>query len=372
MVLDSAPSGTVTVRPQATGDTDVTVTPTSLRFTASNWSELRTVTVTARADADSEDDTATVSHAVSGAPGLAGRDVAVTVTDDDEASTGIMVRLSPERVDEGGGAKTVTVTAALNGAALTVDTDVSVQVRAGTGAGVASATDFAAVPAALVLTIRAGETEARGTFRLTPVDDDLDEGDGETVEVTGSATVSGTLSVSVYALTIVDDDGRGLEVSRTALTVTEGSSATYTVRLASLPTGPVTVAVSVPDNADVTVMPESLAFSVANWSGRQTVTVEAADDPDGDADMATVTHAATGGGYDGITGSDVAVAVRDNDRASRVVQLAVDPATVDEDGGAGVARGDGDARRRGARERDGWWRSRRPAARRRRARTSRP
>ena len=331
VVLDSAPSGTVTVRPQATGNADVTVSPSSLRFTASNWSEMQTVTVSAREDADSENDAATVSHAVSGAPGLAGRDVAVTVTDDDEASTGIALRLSPETVDEGGGAKTVTVTAALNGAALTVDTDVSVQVRAGTGAGVASATDFTAVPAALVLTIRAGETEARGTFRLTPDDDDLDEGDGETVEVTVSGTPA--LPVTGAELVIVDDDGRGLEVSRMALTVTEASSAIYTVRLASLPTGPVTVAVAVADNPDVTVRPESLAFSVANWETRQTVTVSAADDPDGDADMATVTHAATGGGYDGITGSDVAVAVRDNDRASRTVQLAVEPATVEEDGG---------------------------------------
>ena len=334
VVLASAPSGTVTVRPTATGDADVTVSPSSLRFTADNWDAAQTVTVTARADADAEDDTATVSHAVSGAAGLTARDVAVTVTDDDTASTGIALRLSPETVDEGGGAKTVTVTVSLDGAALTTDTDVSVAVRAGTGTDAASATDFAAVPAALVLTIRAGETEARGTFRLTPDDDDLDEGDGETVEVTGTATVSGTLAVSVYALTIVDDDGRGLEVSRTELAVTEGSSATYTVRLASLPTGPVTVAVSVPDNADVTVRPESLSFSVADWSDRQTVTVEAADDPDGDADMATVTHAATGGGYAGIMGSDVAVEVRDDDRASRTVQLAVDPATVDEAGGA--------------------------------------
>ena len=333
VVLASAPSVTVTVRPTVSGDPDVTVAPSRLTFTAGNWDAEQPVTVTARADADSEDDTATVSHAVTGVAGLTARAVAVLVIDDDEASTGIMLRLSPETVPERG-AHTVTVTASLNGAALTSDTDVSVQVRAGTGAGVASATDFAAVPAALVLTIRAGETEARGTFRLTPVDDALDEGDGETVEVTGSATVSGTLAISVNALTIVDDDGRGLEVSRTALTVTEASSATYTVRLASLPTGPVTVAVSVTDNSDVTVRPGSLEFSVANWSDRQTVTVEAADDPDGDAETATVTHAATGGGYDGITGSAVAVAVRDNDRASRTVQLAVDPETVEEDVGA--------------------------------------
>ena len=333
VVLASAPSVTVTVRPTVSGDPDVTVAPSRLTFTAGNWDAEQTVTVTARADADSEDDTATVSHAVTGVAGLTARAVAVLVTDDDDPSTGIMLRLSPETVPERG-AHTVTVTASLNGAALTSDTDVSVQVRAGTGPGVASVTDFAAVPAALVLTIRAGETEARGTFRLTPVDDALDEGDGETVEVTGSATVSGTLATSVNALTIVDDDGRGLEVSRTALTVTEASSATYTVRLASLPTGPVTVRVSVTDNVDVTASPGRLEFSVANWEMRQTVTVSAADDPDGDADMATVMHAASGGGYNGITGSEVAVEVRDDDRASRTVQLAVEPETVEEDGGA--------------------------------------
>ena len=349
VVLDSEPTGTVTVRPMVSGDADVTVDPTSLTFTSSDWNEVRTVTVSAREDADSADDTATVSHAVSGAPGLAGRDVAVTVTDNDEASTGIELTLDPTEVPEGGGARTVTVTAALDGAALASDTAVSVQVRGDT----AEATDFAAVPAALVLTIRADETEATGTFRLTPVDDALDEGDGETVEVTGSVSGTSALPVTPAELTIVDDDGRGLEVSRTELTVPEASSATYTVRLASLPDGPVTVAVSVTDNPDVTVMPENLSFSVANWSDAQTVRVSAANDPDGDPDMATVMHAASGGGYDGITGSDVAVAVRDDDQASRAVQLAVEPETVDEDGGPASLTGNGDAGRGGARGRDG-------------------
>ena len=310
------------------------MTPTSLRFTASTWSELQTVTVSAREDADAANDTATVSHAVSGALGLAGRDVAVTVTDNDEASTGIALTLSPSEVPEGGGARTVTVTAALDRAALAAVSNVVVQVRGGSGPGEASATDFEADPAALTLTIRAGTTEATGTFRLTPDNDSEDEGNGETVAVTGTVSGAGAaLPVTGAELTIVDDDGRGLEVSRTELTVTEEDSATYTVRLASLPTGLVRVKVSVADNPDVTVMPADLEFTTASWNVARTVTVSAMDDADGDGETATVTHAASGGGYNGIAGSDVMVTVRDNDQASRTVTLTVDPASVKEDVG---------------------------------------
>ena len=232
-------------------------------------------------------------------------------------------------VPEGGRARTVTVTAALDGAALAADTVVNVQVGGGTGPNEASATDFTAVPAALALTIRAGTTEATGTFRLTPDNDSEDEGDGETVTVSGTGAA---LPVTGAELVIVDDDGRGLEVSRSSLrSVTEAANATYTVRLASEPAGSVRVTVSVADNPDVTVMPEELEFTTANWGTARTLTVTAAEDPDGDGETATVTHAATGGGYDGIAGSDVMVTVRDNDQASRTVQLTVHPATVDED-----------------------------------------
>ena len=351
VVLDFAPAGDVTVSPSVmpavAGDTDVTVSPADLTFTASTWSTPQTVTVTAREDDDTVDDIATVTHAVMGVAELmTASSVSVEVTDSDKASRRIALTLSPETVPEEGGARTVTVTATLDGPVLTEATVVRVQVGGGTSEGEASATDdFTADPAELTLTIEAGTTEATDTFVLTPISDAEDEGDGETVSVTG--TVSG-LPVTAAKLTIVDDDGRGLTVSRTALTVSEGRSAEYTVRLASQPTDSVRVTVSVTDNPDVTVMPEALEFTTASWNVAQEVTVEAADDPDGDNETATVTHAASGGGYDGLTGSPVTVTVRDNDRASRTVQLTVDPATVEEDGGPAevtvTARLDGAAR----------------------------
>ena len=335
VVLDAQPSGTVTVSPSlaAGSDRDVTVSPSRLRFTATNWSAPLTVTVRAREDNDSADDRATVSHRVSGATGLAARDVEVTVTDNDQASTGIVLTVSPETVDERRGRQTVTVTATLNGAPLAVDTVVSVLVRGGT----AAVTDFAADPAALPVTIRAGQRAGTGRFRLTPVNDDEDEGTGETVTVSGTAP-SSALPVTAAVVTIADDDARGVRLSRTSLPVNEDSERTYTVALTSAPTGEVTMTLSVPDNPDVTVFPATLQFTAATWDTRRTVTVRAADDPDGDDDTATVRHAVSDADYTGMAPVDLPVTVDDNDQASRTVQLSLDPASVEEGAGSRTVR----------------------------------
>ena len=101
-----------------------------------------------------------------------------------------------------------------------------------------SGTDFTAVDD-FTLTIPAGSVSHTGTFTLTPSDDAVDEGD-ETVSVTGATTVTG-LGVTGATLTIGEDDVRGVTPSVATLGVPEGSSATYTLVLASEPTGDVTV-----------------------------------------------------------------------------------------------------------------------------------
>ena len=66
VVLDSRPTGDVTVTPSRTsGDTDVTVSG-ALTFTPDNWSSAQTVTVRAAEDLDAIDDTAEIGHTVSG------------------------------------------------------------------------------------------------------------------------------------------------------------------------------------------------------------------------------------------------------------------------------------------------------------------
>ena len=219
-------------------------------------------------------------------------------------STGVTLSVSPDQVGEGDGATTLTVTATLNGIALTADTAVALTVRALT----ADTTDFAASTATLA--ISSGQTSGTAELTLTPAGDDVDEGD-ETVAVEGA--VAG-LTVTADTVTITDDDTRGVDVSATALAVSEGDSATYTVALESAPTGTVTIGVSVTGDSDVTASPETLTFTADDWSTTQTVTVRSAADDDVADDAATVRHAVSGGDYgaNNVAADPVTVTVDDD------------------------------------------------------------
>ena len=223
-------------------------------------------------------------------------------------STGVTLSVSPDQVGEGDGATTLTVTATVNGIALTADTAVALTVRALT----ADTTDFAA--SAATLAISSGQTSGTAELTLTPAGDDVDEGN-ETVAVEGA--VAG-LTVTADSVTITDDDTRGVDVSETALAVSEGDSATYTVALESAPTGTVTIGVSVTGDSDVTASPETLTFTADDWSTARTVTVRAAADADAAADTATVSHAVSGGDYgaNNVAADPVAVTVGDDETAT--------------------------------------------------------
>ena len=305
--LGSEPTGEVTVTPTVTGDDDVTVEPPTLSFTASNWSRTQTVTVRALTDPDGDDETAMISHEAAGADydGLVGQSVSVTVDDDDPASRKVTLSLSPDRVDEGGVSQSVTVTAALDGAARAGDTEVQVTVTGNTAQAV---TDFETVQP-FTVTILEGQSGATGTFSFTPVNDRIDEGD-ETVSVGG--TVTG-LSVDSASLLLVDDDDRGVTASPLAVTVDEEGDQTYTLVLDTQPTGDVAVRLSVSGNRDVTVEPASLIFTLGNWNTARTVTVLAASDDDAADDTASVRHAVSGADYGGVRAGDIPVTVRDND-----------------------------------------------------------
>ncbi len=334
VVLDSQPTATVTVTPsRASGSsTDVTFSPASLSFTTGNWNQAKTVTVSAAGDDDAEDDEATLEHGVSGgdyASETAGS-VAVTVTDDETASETVTLSVSPASVDEEDAATTVTVTGTLDGAPLTSDASVTVEVGA-SGDAATEGTDYATV-ADFTLTIAAGQTSGTADFTLTPTDDDLDEAD-ETLSVRRTTTAAG-LTVAGTTATIVDDDTRGVTVSTPTLSVTEGGTATYTIVLESQPTATVTVTPSVTGSTDVTFSPASLSFTTGNWNQAKTVTVSAAEDDDAEQDTATLAHAVSGADYDSELASDVAVTVADNETESEAVTLTVSPASVDEDDAA--------------------------------------
>ena len=340
-VLDTQPTGTVTVMPSVSGDSDVTVSPSRLRFTASNWNRPQTVTVKAGQDLDEDQDSAVVQHEVSGADygdaGTTAPSVRVTVTDDDVPSTAISLAISPTEVGEGAGRTRLTVTATLDASPRDVATEVELTLGSGAD-GATPGDDFVEIDP-VTLSIPAGRPSATATVTLEPVRDDLDEGAGETVQVrattdSGLALLDGSgeaLPADGFTVTIADDDTRGIALSRRTLTVKEEGSATWTVRLTSQPEGEVTVSLSVTGNSDVSVEPESLTFTASNWNAARTVTARAAEDPDGDDDTATVVHEASGYLDDPV---ELPVTVDDIDPPSRSVQLSLDPALVDENVGS--------------------------------------
>ena len=83
---------------------------------------------------------------------------------------------------------------------------------------------------------------------------------------------------------------------RDAVSVPEGSSVLFQVKLADRPDGPLTVTVTRSGDTDITVEPSAatLTFTSSNWFVFQPVTLHAAEDGDPDDGVATVTCAAVG------------------------------------------------------------------------------
>ena len=163
-------------------------------------------------------------------------------------------------------------------------------------------------------------------LRVNITDDNVDE-PAETVILTlSSSTGYNVGSTSVHTLTITDNDVSAFVFTPTSLSVDEGAGGTYTVKLATEPTGNVTVMISdasgevtVDTDTDTDGDQNTLIFTTSDWNMDKTVTVSAGQDDDSTNDTATLTHSASGGGYDSVTGN-VEVAVRDEEAV--IVSLA--------------------------------------------------
>ena len=202
-------------------------------------------------------------------PGLPVSGARVSIADNDTLPTRITLSLDRNTVREDGRLQSLTITGTLAGTSTrSVETIVTLTARNQT----ATDEDYSAVPAQL--RIKSGSHEGTATLLLAPVDDSLDE-DDETFQI-GSSVVRSGLQVSSLQVTITDDDTAGVTFSRTALTVVEGGSNTYTMVLDSQPSADVTVTVG-GVSGDVSVSPMNLTFTTVNWSVPRALTVSAED-----------------------------------------------------------------------------------------------
>jgi len=304
--LDSEPAGgDVTVTPGIGGDGVATVSG-ALTFNAGNWSTHQTVTLTGVEDDNTEDDTATVSHEVTGADygEVTTAVVAVTVTDNDTLSAPVT---GPDSVPTFGDASVADQHYVQN-------TPIE----------------------ALTLPAAAGGSGSL-TYALSPAIDTLAPGltfDGGTRLLSGTPTVPVSLTRLTYTAT--DGDGRvsapglmfNLSVAAVTLTIeplvlslAPGGSGTYTVVLNVVPTAQVRVramgnmpvvmptaqAHAVNGMQTVSGLGQVLVFDKINWNMAQTVVVTAA--VDASATTATISHAVSGGNYHNVHADQVQVRV---------------------------------------------------------------
>ena len=306
VVLDFQPADTVTIDVTSRGD--VTVEPASLTFTVNDWDSAQTVTVRAGHDTDLADDTVTLTHRADSNDndydGVGIGSVSVTVTDDDEPAATVSTSV-------------LTVT---EGASDTYTVELDFQPSASVTIDVTAGGDVTVQPDSLTFTINDWDLARTVSVRAGEDNDTANDAVTLTHSVAAdSAAEYAGVSIGSVSVTVDDDDTAGVTVSESALTVGEGSTGTYTVRLDFQPSADVTVAVGA--GGDVTAEPETLTFSTDTWDTAQTVTVRAGQDDDLANDTVPLTHTATSddSDYDGATIAGVDVTVTDDDTAAAMV-----------------------------------------------------
>ena len=305
---------------------------------------------------DETDETVTVSGALTGVTVVSD---SLTLTDDDDAPTGVTLSLSHTvevggvstvqdltTMGEGDAARTVTVTATVTGGTrFATDKTVTVSVA---GSDTVTVVDFTEV-SDFNIVIAAGAETGTATFTLTPTNDIVDETD-ETVTVSGA--LSGVTVVS-DSLTLTDDDAAptGVTLSLTdatdssnivdlttvtenggARTVTVTATVTSSTRFATDETVVVSVAGSNTATAvDFTAVSDfNITIAAGTASGSATFTLTPTNDSV-DEDDETVT---VSGALSGVTVVSDTLSLTDDDAAPTGVSLSVGPSTVTENGGA--------------------------------------
>ena len=305
VVLDTVPTADVTIAVASSDTLAATVSSASLTFTPANWNTAQTVTVTGvndDIDNPSDERTASLSHTATsgdtGYEGVAIDPVTVTVTDDDDA--GVTVDPTALTVPEDG--------SATSDYTVVLDTVPTAEVTI----AVASSDTLAATVSSASLTFTTTDWNTAQTVTVTGVNDDAPGDRIATVThaPTSTDTTYNSVSIDSVTVTVEDDDTAGLTFDPVSVSVNEGGSSSYTVVLDTEPT--VTVTVAITAGGDVSTNPASLTFTTTDWNTAQTVTVNAAQDSDGNNDSQTLAHAASGAEYDSVTG-DVSVTVIDDD-----------------------------------------------------------
>ena len=299
--LAAEPMADVTVAVVLDAEEVATVAGAPLTFTTMNWDSEQTIMVTGDDDPDPADAKAMVTlTATGGGYGSAKAvEVAVTVADDEEATISVTDDFKDAEVVEGG---TLTYTISLS-APPPVDETVRVNLQV---LGLATVQPAQAV-------FESGTANSAVEITVSTLQDSNDEDATFTirhsVDADDDSGYKGAAPPSNISVTVKDDEAAGVVVSHTSLSVEEGGTAEYTIRLTKAPSSGETVTIHFAGTG-VNLSTGSLTFTGV---APQTVTVTGHTDTNSVDDQATVVHTVitTGGDedYDGVTASTVRITV---------------------------------------------------------------
>ena len=322
VILTSQPTDNLTIALSTSDASEGDVSPAFLTFSGYNWNTLHTVTVTGLDD--DVDDGDVMYSIVTAAPTSADMtysainpaDVTVTNTDNDAA--GVVVTPTSGLVTYEGSGATADFSIVLSSEPTA---DVTVALSS------SNAAEGTVSP--LSVTFTALNWNIPQFVSATGVDDFVMDGNTMYNIVTGSAVsadpVYNGVAVADVSVTNIDNDALGISVSPIAGLVTNetGTTATFSIRLNTLPTASVTIGLTSSNVGEGTVSPASVTFTTGNWSMPQTVTITGVDDvlPDGNVMYSIITAAAVSAdtNYNGINPSDVSVVNYNDDIASVTV-----------------------------------------------------
>jgi len=321
VVLNTQPTANVTISLSSNNTNEGTVSPSSLTFTSANWNTQQTVTVTPVNDDIDDDDvtyaiiTGNAASADANYSNMNVADVSVVNRDDDTAGATVSPTSGLTTTEAGG---TATFTIRLNS-----------RPTANVTVGLSSSNTLEGTVSPASVTFTNANWSTPQTVTVTGVNDNIDDDDVAFTIITSNATSTDAkysgLVVADVSVTNMDDDVAGVTVTPTSgLTTTEaGGTATFTVRLNTRPTANVVINLTSNNTNEGTVLPVSLAFTSANWSTPQTVTVKGVDDDVDDGNVAytiiTSNTISTDTKYSGMDVPDVSVTNTNNDTAGITV-----------------------------------------------------
>ena len=144
--------------------------------------------------------------------------------------------------------------------------------------------------------------------------------DSDTINDNCTITLSSSnVSSKTIAITITDNDSSGgstsetygnIVISKSSITINEGNTDTFTVKLDKAPTNSQIVNIS-SNNSDVTLSANTLTFNSSNYNQTQEVRINVAEDSDTINDNCTLTLSSNN-----VSSKTITITITDNDSAS--------------------------------------------------------